>query len=183
MKTQNAIKLLCRRAEYAMQKADTPDKQRKASDLVDAVNAVVDWYNQTENTTAQLDNLQRMTDLLLECLGVRYQDREIIKHADADFVRYNLLKESKREHELHPYRFVTPEWVFHETACKWDMLQYHKKQLQFASKVLFPELKNKLRQETGYGLLETFYNNLRNEISEDTDYSDIKQLENYFLLL
>ena len=42
MTTENAIILLSKRAEYAQQKADTPDKQRKAADYVEIANTIID---------------------------------------------------------------------------------------------------------------------------------------------
>lgn len=91
MTIENAIILLSKRAEYAQQKADSPDKKRKADDYVEIVNTVIEYYNNTEKLPDTIRNLQELVKMICDYIGVSAEDTERLLRTDAQFIHRRLL--------------------------------------------------------------------------------------------
>lgn len=91
MTIENAIILLSKRAEYAQQKADSPDKKRKADDYVEIINTIIEYYNNTEKLPDIIGNLQELVKMICDYIGVNTEDTERLLQADAQFIHRRLL--------------------------------------------------------------------------------------------
>ena len=96
MEIEDAIILLSKRAEYAQQKADTPDKQRKAADYIEVVNTIIEYYNNTEKLQDTNKNLQELIRVICGYIGIKTEDIERLIQTDIQFIkrRFDYWKES-----------------------------------------------------------------------------------------
>lgn len=111
MTTETAIVQLKNRAEIAQQKGWSD-----AGELTQICNAIIDYYNRTEDLEQQNKNLVGLLQVFSEMLSIRSQDLELLKQAPARFVRKRLLFRST-------YAGMDNMWLFHIIATDWEVLQ------------------------------------------------------------
>ena len=193
MNIENAIVLLSKRADYAQQKADTIDKQRKAATYVEIVNCVIDFYNSIEAQMSQLKNLQKLARILLEHIGVQKEDIPTLLSADSDFVEYNLLVESYKAWEQYPEADIQrQDWIFHNIVRKWIQVQDDKRSIELCRNLVLPSISTRLSKDCDdvlgkqsellqlYISIESLLNDEENRVTKATDYSDKGTYETYF---
>ena len=130
MTTEQAIILLSKRAEYALQKADTPDKREKAAGYADIVNTIIDHYNRTEHLQDDLRRLEDIVQVLCEYIGIRQADTDYIKQMPAVFLRNRLIYRLPESGSI--------SFMFHKISTDYILSESSRRLLQELSTVILP---------------------------------------------
>lgn len=133
MTTEEAIRKLSNRAEYALHKADTPDKRSKAEQLVDATNEVIEYYNRTESNTEEVRIKGDLLNLFAEYLCLDERDIKDLMGIPVSYIRDRLIK--------YRDRYMKPRDHFQQVVFDYDTLCQEQKTLDDLRFQILPMIK------------------------------------------